>query len=130
MMKKKILIVEDEENVIELLKINLLRRGYQVETAGSGENAIEIAKQWIPDLILLDIMLPGMDGWEVCRKIKEDKSMCGISIIVVSAAAQKTDIQRAKEYSIALFIPKPFDLCGLLIAISELTGVNSGQSPE
>ncbi len=130
MMKKKILIVEDEENVIELLKINLLRRGYQVETAGSGESAIEIAKQWVPDLILLDIKLPGMDGWEVCRKIKEDQSMCGISIIVVSAAAQKTDIQRAEECSIAYFITKPFDLCDLLIAISELTGVNSGQSPE
>lgn len=72
MAREKILVVEDEEDILELIKYNLVKEGYQVSTAMSGEDAVNTARKVVPDLILLDIMLPGMDGLEVCRLLKHD----------------------------------------------------------
>ena len=120
-MVKKILIVEDEDFVTELLRINLTRRGYEVITAASGEEAVEVLQSVIPDLVLLDIKLPGIDGWEVCNRIKGNPSMNSVQIIVLSAAAQKYDIQQAKACGAVRFISKPFDIVKLLAAIVSLT---------
>ena len=67
----KVLVVDDEEPILELLKYNLEKSGYQVETAADGLKAVELARRFVPDLVLLDIMMPGMDGVETCRRIRE-----------------------------------------------------------
>ena len=120
-MEKKILIVEDEEYVIELLRVNLSRRGYQVMAAANGEEALEILETSVPDIVLLDIKLPGIDGWEVCGRIKSNPSLNSVKIIILSAAAQKKDIQRAKICGAEQFISKPFDIIKLLASIVSLT---------
>ena len=75
MAKEKILIVDDEEHIIELLKFNLLNAGYDVFTANDGIDAVKIAKAEKPSLLLLDLMLPGMDGFDVCKEIKRNNEM-------------------------------------------------------
>ena len=72
MPKDNILVVEDEDDILELIRYNLTREGYSVVTAMSGEDAIDIAEAELPDLILLDLMLPGVDGFEVCRRLKQN----------------------------------------------------------
>jgi two-component system alkaline phosphatase synthesis response regulator PhoP len=121
LMCKKVLIVDDEENVLELLYINIIRRGYKVETARDGEEALEKMKHFTPDIVLLDIKLPGIDGWEVCRKIKSDPKTEKTGIIILSALTQKEDLENANKCGATVFMPKPFDVAALLAAINETT---------
>ena len=93
-MPDKILIIDDELNVIRSLSFILKREGYQVETAKDGIEAIEKVKRWRPCLVFLDIMLPGMDGFQVCREIKADPELRDIYILVLSAKAQEEDRQK------------------------------------
>jgi DNA-binding response OmpR family regulator len=120
-MGKKVLIVDDEENVLELLYINVIRRGYQVETAQDGEEALEKLKYFTPDIVLLDIKLPGIDGWEVCKRIKQQPSTEKAAIIIISALTQKEDFEKAKKSGASVFISKPFDVDTLLATMNELS---------
>lgn len=108
-MSKKVLVVDDEECLVELIRINLAAKGFDVITAPDGKTALEKAAGEMPDLIILDVMLPDIKGWEVCRKIKSDPKTRDIKIIFLTASAQKKDIERAKESGGSFFIPKPFD---------------------
>ena len=117
---KKILVVDDEEDILTLLADRLTIAKYCVITASNGEEAIEKAKTENPDLILLDIMLPGMDGGEVDARIKEDELTKDIPVIFVSALYTKSDEQNKGNYSGGnLFIGKPFDPEKLLEMIRE-----------
>ena len=89
---KNILVVEDEEDILELITYNLTREGYKVKGVMSGEEAIEAAIPDRIDLILLDIMLPGTDGLDVCRRLKGDAKTAAIPIIMVSAKGEEADI--------------------------------------
>ena len=84
-MNKKVLIVDDEENIVELLKFNMELKGYEVEYAYDGEEALKKAKDIKPALILLDLMLPIMDGTKVCSKIREDEELKDTPIIMLTA---------------------------------------------
>ncbi|MFC1584750.1 response regulator [Fibrobacterota bacterium] len=108
MADEKILIVEDEEDIQELIRYNLDREGYAVSTAQSGEEAMELIKEQKPDLILLDLMLPGIDGLELCRRLKEDQSFKTIPIIMVTAKGEESDIIRGLELGADDYIAKPF----------------------
>jgi two-component system alkaline phosphatase synthesis response regulator PhoP len=108
MSNEKILIVEDEEDLIELLRYNLQRESYKVETATSGSSAINKAKEIIPDLILLDLMLPDIDGFEVCRTLKNSPKTCYIPIIMVTAKTEESDIVSGLEVGAFDYITKPF----------------------
>ena len=106
--KKQILIIEDEPDIQELLSFNLDNNGYKVYTASNGEKGLEVARKEHPDLILLDLMLPGIHGLDVCRIIKSDQETSGISIIMLTALGQEEDIIKGLETGADDYVTKPF----------------------
>ena len=108
--KKQILIIEDEPDIQELLSFNLDNNGYKVYTASNGEKGLEVARKEHPDLILLDLMLPGINGLDVCRIIKSDQDTSGISIIMITALGQEEDIIKGLETGADDYVTKPFSL--------------------
>ena len=88
----KILIIEDDDDVRELISYNLSRENYQIHDTADGDTGLEMAKSLLPDLIVLDLMLPGISGLEICRELKSDKSTKEISIIILSAKGEESDI--------------------------------------
>jgi two-component system, OmpR family, alkaline phosphatase synthesis response regulator PhoP len=108
MTKETVLVVDDEEDILELVKYNLTREGYQVLCAATGEDAIARAKRKLPDLILLDLMLPGIDGLEVCKLLKNDSKTEHIPIIMLTAKTEETDIVSGLEVGADDYITKPF----------------------
>ena len=117
MAKDKILIVDDEEHIIELLKFNLLNAGYDVYSANDGIEALKIAKSEKPSLILLDLMLPGIDGFDVCKEIKRDKEMQKTSIIMLTAKGEELDKILGLELGADDYITKPFSVRELLARV-------------
>ena len=108
MAKKEILVVDDEEDILELVTFNLTREGYVVWCASSGEEALESIKKQIPHLIILDLMLPGIDGLEVARRLKKNQSMENIPIIMLTAKGEEADIVTGLELGADDYITKPF----------------------
>ncbi len=108
MLKKKILVVEDHENLLQLHSILLSAQGYEVKGAKDGQEAINAIESSPPDLIILDIGLPGIDGYEVCRHIKSNPQSRHIPVIVVTAKRSKEDLQKIDEVGADWYIPKPF----------------------
>jgi two-component system phosphate regulon response regulator PhoB len=108
MEKMKILVVEDEAPIQELLQFNLERKKYRVKVVESGEEALEEAAQFMPDLILLDIMLPGADGLEVCRQLKANAKTEPIPIIMLTALCEEADVVTGLELGADDYITKPF----------------------
>ena len=103
-----ILIVEDEQDLLELLRYNLDREGYQVTTAASGEDGLKLVRTQRPDLILLDLMLPQMDGLEVCRTLKTRQTTAAIPVIMLTAKGEEADIVRGLELGADDYVTKPF----------------------
>jgi len=110
MTRKELLIVEDEEDIVELLRFNLTREGFTVHTAGDGETALKTIARKAPALILLDLMLPGMDGLEVCRTLKKEPNTASIPIIMLTAKGEEADIVAGIELGADDYIPKPFSV--------------------
>ncbi len=108
MEKIKILVVEDEAPIQELLQFNLERSKYRVKVVDSGEEAMEEAVKYQPSLILLDIMLPGADGLEVCKRLKANPQTLGIPIIMLTALCEEADIVTGLELGADDYITKPF----------------------
>ncbi len=120
MTKSKICIVEDEEDILDLLRHNLEREGYQVVAAASGEEAVKTISRQMPDLVLLDLMLPGMDGLEVCREIKRSPQTAGIPVIMVTAKGEESDIVAGLELGADDYIVKPFSFKVMLARVRSL----------
>lgn len=110
MAKETILVVEDEEHIRELLRYNLEKEGYGVKEAASGEEALQLIRKEPPDLVLLDLMLPGMDGLEVCRRLKEEILTRHLPIIMLTAKGEEADVVTGLELGADDYIPKPFTL--------------------
>ncbi|MBW1671136.1 MAG: response regulator [Deltaproteobacteria bacterium] len=108
MASQKVLSVDDEEDIPELLKFNFSREGYQVLCAESGEQALRLVRSENPDLIVLDLMLPGIDGLEVTRRLKNDPNTKNISIVMLTAKGEKADIVTGLELGADDYITKPF----------------------
>ena len=108
--KKQILIIEDEPDIQELLSFNLDKNGYKVFSASNGEKGLEVARKEHPDLILLDLMLPGINGLDVCRIINSDQDTSGISIIMLTALGQEEDIIKGLETGADDYVTKHFSL--------------------
>ena len=105
---EKILVVEDEETIRELIRYNLAKESYRLTCVPSGEKGLEAARAESPDLILLDLMLPGRDGLEVCRELKRDPATQGIAIIMVTAKGDESDIVAGLELGADDYVTKPF----------------------
>jgi len=118
---KRILCIEDEQAMIDLIRLILSRRGFDVRGANSGEEGLEIIRKEHPDLILLDLMMPDMDGWEVYQKMKADEAIKNIPVVVVTARAQSIDkvlglhIAKVDDY-----IAKPFTPQELLNSVDNV----------
>jgi two-component system alkaline phosphatase synthesis response regulator PhoP len=108
MAKEHILVVEDEEDILELLRYNLAKEGFRVTGVVSGEEAVRAARSSPPDLIVLDLMLPGMDGLTVCRELKMDAKTREAPIIILTAKGEEADIVAGLELGADDYVIKPF----------------------
>ncbi|MBN2029062.1 response regulator [bacterium] len=106
--KEHIFIIEDEEDIIELVRYNLEKEGYRVSSALSGEEALNQIRSQIPDLIILDLMLPGIDGLEICKILKNDPKTAQTPIIMLTAKGEDIDIVTGLELGAEDYITKPF----------------------
>jgi twitching motility two-component system response regulator PilG len=118
--KKKILVVEDEESLLKLQSILLTIRGYKVEGAKDGQAALEAVETMNPDLILLDIMLPKIDGFEVCRQVKTNAATRHIPIIMLTAKKSKEDLVMGEQVGADMYITKPYKLSMVIENIQRL----------
>ena len=117
MADEKVLIVDDEEHIVELLQFNLVNAGYKVITANNGLDALKKVKENKPDLLLLDLMLPGMDGLDVCKEIKRNKETSKTSIIMLTAKSEELDKILGLELGADDYITKPFSIRELLARV-------------
>jgi two-component system alkaline phosphatase synthesis response regulator PhoP len=117
MAKEHILVVEDEEDILELLRYNLAKEGFRVTGALSGEEAVRAARSTPPDLIVLDLMLPGMDGLTVCRELKMDAKTRDVPIVMLTAKGEEVDIVAGLELGADDYVTKPFSPRVLLARI-------------
>jgi two-component system phosphate regulon response regulator PhoB len=120
MSKEKILVVDDEEDILELVRYNLLKNGYRVTCVTSGEQAIEKLKEETPQIILLDLMLPGMDGLDVCKTLRNNLATASIPIIMITAKGEDADIVTGLELGADDYLTKPFSPRVLLARIRAL----------
>ncbi|MCX5714868.1 MAG: response regulator transcription factor [Candidatus Omnitrophica bacterium] len=116
-MKEKILIVEDEKDIVKMLEYNLKKEGFRTIAVRYGEDALDLAKREYPDLILLDLMLPGVDGLEVCKILKKEENLSAIPIIMLTAKAQESDKIVGLELGADDYVTKPFSPRELLARI-------------
>ena len=107
-MAARILVVEDDEELSDVLDYNLTRMGYAVEQAWDGDRALERIRQSPPDLLLLDIMLPGKDGWELCRYVTSQPALKDIPIVIFTARGAREEFDEARRYNVAGFFTKPY----------------------
>ena len=132
MTQKKILVVEDEEDIQELLRYNLVKEGYQAHCVGSGEAGLQEARKIFPDLLILDLMLPEMNGLEVCRQLKSDLNTQPIPIIMLTAKGEETDIVLGLEMGADDYVTKPFSIKVFLSRVRAVLrraqGLESGES--
>ncbi|MGL5614728.1 MAG: response regulator transcription factor [Sarcina sp.] len=117
MMDKKILIVDDEEHIRELIKFNLEKNGYKTICASTGREGLEIAKERQVDLIVLDLMLPEMDGFEVCKEIRKEHTISAIPIIMLTAKSEEIDKILGLELGADDYMTKPFSVRELVARV-------------
>jgi two-component system phosphate regulon response regulator PhoB len=113
-LKRKVLIVDDESDIVEFVQYNLRKEMYDTLSAADGPRALQMARQHRPDLILLDLMLPGIDGLEVCRALKSGRETAHIPIIMLTAKGEETDIVTGLEIGADDYVAKPFSMRLLL----------------
>jgi two-component system phosphate regulon response regulator PhoB len=119
-MKEKILVVDDEKDILELIEFNLSNNGYKVNTTASGEEALELIKKNEFDLVVLDIMLPGIDGLDICKIIKADKNISHIPVIMLTAKAEEIDRVTGFEIGADHYVTKPFSPRELLAIVKSV----------
>ncbi|OBR94805.1 MULTISPECIES: response regulator transcription factor [Clostridium] len=117
MLQEKILIVDDEEHICELIKFNLEKNGYKAIVAGNGIDALKIVREEMPQLILLDVMLPGMDGYDVCKEIRKDNSISFIPVIMITARGEEFDKVLGLELGADDYMTKPFSIRELVARV-------------
>ncbi len=121
MRKKKILIVDDVRETLLALKIRLEYAGYEVFTAADGEAGLKAARDLKPDLILLDVMLPKIDGFSICRLLKFDDEYARIPIIMLTAKGQTSDMEIGKQVGADAYMTKPYNAKDLIAKVTEFT---------
>jgi DNA-binding response OmpR family regulator len=122
------MIVEDDEELNDILQYNLSRAGYRVLQAWDGRQAMEAARPEPPDLLLLDIMLPEADGWEVCRFFSETPELKSIPIIIFTAKSAREDFDQARQFNLAGFFTKPYATGDVLRHVEKVLATQSGAS--
>ncbi|MBS1741461.1 MAG: response regulator [Bacteroidetes bacterium] len=116
----KILVVDDDPYILMSLEFLMKKNGFDVVVARNGTEALEILHKQMPQLVLLDIMMPDVDGYEICRQIKEDPVLESIQVVFMSAKTKDSDIRKGYELGASLYVTKPFSTRDLMKKIKEL----------
>lgn len=124
-MNKRVLLAEDEPNIAESLTFLLGRAGFQVSVETDGRSALQAALDSVPDVLILDVMLPEMDGYEVLRQLRSDNRTGNLPVLMLTAKGQREDRETALECGADLFITKPFANADLVAAVKQLADVRS-----
>ena len=119
-MSKKVLIVDDEANIVAALEFLLRRGGYEVMAAQNGEEALRRVESFAPDLVLLDVMMPRISGYEVCRRMRERADWKHIKIVMLSAKGREAEVSKGVSLGADLYVTKPFSTSELVGKIGEL----------
>ncbi len=126
----KIYVVDDEEDILNLVEYNLKKEGYEVSCFTTGEEILSTARKNAPDLILLDLMLPGVDGRDVCRILKSDPALAAIPVIMLTAKGEESDIITGLEMGADDYIPKPFSPKVLVARIKAVLRRRAGKDKD
>jgi DNA-binding response OmpR family regulator len=118
----RVLVADDDPVILRLIEVNLGLEGFEVETASRGEDVVAKAKDVAPDVILLDVMMPGMSGWDVARDLRDDGETSRIPVVFLSARTQEEDHRKGEELGVAAYVSKPFDPVELVETIHRLVG--------
>jgi DNA-binding response OmpR family regulator len=118
----KVLAVDDDPVILRLIEVNLSLEGFQVAIAAGGDDALARAKETDPDVILLDVMMPGVTGWDVARRLKDDPATSAIPLVFLSARTQEEDRRKGQELGVAAYVSKPFDPVELVDTIRQVAG--------
>ena len=121
-MPKKIMVVDDEPYIARVIKFKLEQEGYTVISANDGITGLSKIKEEKPDLVLLDVMMPGMSGYEVCQKIKGDAELAGIPVVILTAKGQERDREQGFSMGASDYITKPFSPNRLLELVKSIIG--------
>ncbi len=121
-MSKHILIADDEPNIVISLEFLMRREGYRVSVARDGATALDTIRRERPDLVLLDVMMPGMSGFEVCQAVRADDLLSRVKIVVLSAKGRDTDLAKGSALGADAYVTKPFSTRELADRVRELLG--------
>jgi CheY-like chemotaxis protein len=116
----RILAVDDDPTILRLLQVNLEMEGHEVLTAGDGHEAMAQMREGSPEVVLLDVMMPGLDGWQVCEQIRADPALAHTPVVFLSARAQESDLARGAEVGADAYVTKPFDPLALVELVERL----------
>jgi len=119
-MPRKILAVDDEKHIVRLVQVNLERQGYEVVTANDGKEALEKVESEHPDLVVLDVMMPYMDGFEVLQTLRRNPNTANIPVIMLTAKAQDADVFRGWQSGVDCYLTKPFNPMELISFVSRI----------
>jgi DNA-binding response OmpR family regulator len=117
---KKILIADDEPNIVAAIEFLLQQRGYEVHVARNGDEALELVEAFIPDLVLLDVMMPKKSGYEVCTRIREREEWRHIKVVMLSAKGREAEVNKGLSMGADLYVTKPFSTRELMAQIKGL----------
>jgi DNA-binding response OmpR family regulator len=118
---KHVVLVEDEINIAEAIRFLLSNEGWRVETLANGANAVEVIRKAAPDLVMLDVMLPGRSGFEILQDLRADPNCAGLPVLMLTARGQSRDREMAERAGVSRFMTKPFSNAEMLDAVRELT---------
>lgn len=123
----RVLIVDDEPNIVLALELLMKKEGYEVHTADDGEKAFHSVEEFRPDLVLLDIMMPKMDGYEVCQRIRSDASLKDVRIIMLTAKGREVEKEKGLALGVDSYITKPFSTREVVLKVKELLTARPGR---
>jgi DNA-binding response OmpR family regulator len=121
-MDKRVLLIEDEPNIIEAIRFILSREGWRVDTHSDGKTAYQRVADTRPDIVFLDVMLPGRSGFDILRDIRADSGLGNLPVLMLTAKGQVKDREMAERMGVSRFMAKPFSNTEVLASVRELTG--------
>ena len=121
-MEKRVLLIEDEPSIIEAIRFILTRDGWSVQTHSNGITAADRVREGLPDVVILDVMLPGRSGFDILEDLRADPATAGLPILVLTARGQSADRDRAERSGASRYMTKPFSNADILAAVNALAG--------
>ena len=125
MITRTIFIVEDEKDHLELLKLVLEQNRFSVLSTSSGDKAVPLITQMTPDLVILDVMLPGLNGFEICKALRANPATAALPVIILTARSARADVEAGTQAGANLYVKKPFDADALITQIRSLLSATS-----